>query len=644
MSFEEANRILKNAFKYTHWTPEMYSEAERICYQFAEQYSDIDSNQEQYEFLHTVCNYLYLYQVYQKNKSDGGPKSIEALSELSSRGIQYCEMFEIKYPDKILTSKFYLPNIFLYKAHFLIALDRHLDAYHAISKSKEISKDRNLPYNVSLAYGNMAYIVDLLDLSDQALADYDSAFAAIKTKPESDKRAAEQRVYILLGKQLSFLSKHRKTGQEKWADSVFKMHNFIKSEDRQFHGSVEAESFIAMAAVAYNKKNYLRAISRIDSAFKIYPNIHALGSVNDALAYKALSLLKLGEELAGRSLFDTLNYSRLSDPVMIETLEELYKYEKRRGNLSSALSYHEQLLDYVKKKELLDLRGKALEMEQFYQVKRKEQQIMLLEGSKRQNLIVAGFMIFIVMCALVIAIIRYKSSRLKTRKLVSQIDEVVQSQVLLIHEAEENERKRMAQNLHDDIAGSIASSVNYLRMLSDQFAGNGKIDKDLRDIANMLEESYDTVRGLSHSLFSNGGNAKFISKIEEQVNLLPVVSNMTVHLHAELEETPISTEFKTAILLILKEAINNIIKHSMASEVRILLYLDVEDVIFEISDDGKGFTTDRNTETLGLKSIQDRVRRLNGKFKLLSGLNQRGVSIIMNFPLQLVTKKPLPVQ
>lgn len=304
------------------------------------------------------------------------------------------------------------------------------------------------------------------------------------------------------------------------------------------------------------------------------------------------------------------------------------------------IEYHEKLLAYVQKKASLDLQGKALEMEQFYQKRRNEQQIQSLEGSYRQNMIVAGFIVFIVICILSILLIRHRNSRSYTQKLVRQIEEVIENQVGLIEEAENNERKKMAQNLHDDFAGAIASCVAYMRMLSGQFADNFKLKSDLTSIANMMQESYDKVRGKSHILFSSGDdNGKFLEKIEEQANLLAIGANINVQLYAELEETLILTEVKTTILLILKEAFTNIIKYSMASEVQILLYLDIDNLILEITDNGKGFSINRNTKTLGLKSIRDRTQRLNGQFNI-SSPNQNGVSINIKFPLNFIIKNP----
>jgi signal transduction histidine kinase len=638
----EVNKILKNAFKYSDWPPFMYAEADNMCYRFAKNYNHIKNRKELYEFLHTVCNYLYFSRTYNKNRIDDPQKARDIVKEHCILGVKYCDIFIEKFPVEIITSQFYLPNIYLYKTHFLVDLDRHIDAYYANVRSMEISRERNLPTSVSIAYCSMAYIVGVLDLSDQALANYDSAFAAIKNEPETDKWVVGQRVYLRLCKQLAFLSKYRKTNQKQWADSVFKMYELIKLEDRQFNGSVEAECNVAIAAVEYDQRNYLKTISRIDSAFKIYPDLFRLGSADDGAAYKALSVLKLGDEQAARSLLETLNFSKLTDPVMVKVLEELYQYEKQIGNLDKSIEYHEQLLGYIKKKASLDLKGKALDMEQFYRVKQKEQQILLLEGAHRQNLIVAGFLVLIVSCTFIIFIIRNRNNQLNTKKLIRQIDEITQSQVVLIEEAEENERKRMAQNLHDDIAGSIATCVNYLRMLSTYFTGDVKICKDLKSVADMMEDSYDMVRKKSHSLSLSGGNREFIDKLEEQVNLLTIGANMNVHLHTEFEGISILTEVKTTILLILKEAITNIIKHSIASQVQVLLYLDVDQLVLEIIDNGKGFddrrlTLQKNCKTLGFKTMQERTRKLKGTLKISSAI-QKGVSILVSIPLKFATR------
>ncbi|PWJ57096.1 signal transduction histidine kinase [Dyadobacter jejuensis] len=641
LSFMEVDKILINAFKYSDWSPAMYAETDKLCYNFAGKYHEIENEKELYEFLHAVCNYLYYSMYYKRNRSKVDHNSLNILKNHYIIGIKYCDLFIKEFPTNVITSKYYLPNIYLYKTHFLVELDRQIDAYYSIVKSMEISRERNLLTSISISYSSMAYIVGVLDLSDQALAHYDSAFLAIKDMPETNSWVVGQRVYLQLCKQLAFLSKYRKTGQKQWADSVYRMYHLIKLADRQFNGAVEAESHVVLAGIEYNQKNFYKAISHIDSAFQIYPDLFRLGSAADGVAYKALSLLKMGDTQAGRSLLKTLDFSKLSDPVRVEVLEELYKFEKQQGDLRKAMAYHEHLLAYVKKKALLDLRGKALEMEQFYKVKQKEKQILLLEASHRQNLIVAGFLILIIICALVAIMFRYRASRLNAQRLISQLDELTQGQIVLIEEAEENERKRLAQNLHDDIAASIASCVIYLRMLADQLTDEKKTSRDLRSISDMMEASYESVRAKSHQLFLSSGNKQFINKLEEQVNLLTVAAQMKVHLNAVIENTQLLTEVKTAILLILKESITNIIKHSSASEVEILLYLDNGNLILEVTDNGKGFVDkklalDEGFKTFGLKSIRERTQKLKGTFHIFSP-NQKGVSIVINIPLQHAT-------
>ena len=100
----------------------------------------------------------------------------------------------------------------------------------------------------------------------------------------------------------------------------------------------------------------------------------------------------------------------------------------------------------------------------------------------------------------------------------------------------------------------------------------------------------------------------------------------------ELED--MNTNIKIYIFRIAQEAINNIVKHSAASEVSISLSRTSESLTLSIRDNGKGFDVEKADlgEGNGLHNIRERVALLHGRIEIRSGIGQ-GTGIIVNVPV-----------
>jgi len=83
--------------------------------------------------------------------------------------------------------------------------------------------------------------------------------------------------------------------------------------------------------------------------------------------------------------------------------------------------------------------------------------------------------------------------------------------------------------------------------------------------------------------------------------------------------------------MIVKEAITNIVKHSKATKAEILLYDDHDEVVVEVSDNGKGFSIEKTQKRAGLRSIYERVERLCGTVRW-SSERHKGTSLTVKVP------------
>jgi signal transduction histidine kinase len=154
--------------------------------------------------------------------------------------------------------------------------------------------------------------------------------------------------------------------------------------------------------------------------------------------------------------------------------------------------------------------------------------------------------------------------------------------------------------------------------------------KQINDNARQVMENMNDIVWAMHT--GNGESISFENKLKnysyELLTPLNIACTYQINKNAEKQMTGIET--RKNILLITKEAINNIAKHSGATTASIHLILDGKTLVLEIIDDGKGLEKRKNGN--GLQNMQDRVQSLGGNFELISR-NGGGTHIRCRVPI-----------
>ena len=189
---------------------------------------------------------------------------------------------------------------------------------------------------------------------------------------------------------------------------------------------------------------------------------------------------------------------------------------------------------------------------------------------------------------------------------------------------EENERKRIARELHDSLGNLMAALSMKLQFLSDQHPGT-----DLSALRKLLDRSIQEYRQISHNLYPPDILRKDLHQlIQEKVEELNEADGIHFTLDYQLDtdtrfENPIH---KKELYRIFQELTTNAIKHSKASEVHIRLLPKKEFIALEVSDNGFGFNvqelSSRQRRGLGLRSLFERANLLGGKLEFHSSPSQ----------------------
>jgi signal transduction histidine kinase len=193
------------------------------------------------------------------------------------------------------------------------------------------------------------------------------------------------------------------------------------------------------------------------------------------------------------------------------------------------------------------------------------------------------------------------------------------------------ERKRVAADLHDSL-GSTMSSLIYTVNAID----TNHLDHDeqhvYRHLKQMLDTAYNEIRLLSHNLlpeeFEKQGLAEALRYFVRKINQTKTIQ-FDLSIDPQLGRLSPKIEFE--LYSICLELINNILKHSKATEASIALTREQNQVQLIVADNGRGFF-DNGSDGKGIKNVKARVESLNGTWKYDSKTNE-GTSSTIAIPV-----------
>ncbi|HKC24416.1 MAG TPA: ATP-binding protein, partial [Thermoanaerobaculia bacterium] len=201
--------------------------------------------------------------------------------------------------------------------------------------------------------------------------------------------------------------------------------------------------------------------------------------------------------------------------------------------------------------------------------------------------------------------------------------------------AQEEERRRVARELHDEL-GQVLTAV---KINLESLQGSGTLSaSDLRDAVKSVDEAVTSVHELALELRPSilddlGLSAALRWQLDRRARQAGVVP------HIQIGEIPrLPAEVETASFRVAQEALTNVLRHARAKAVWLEAGLRDGALELSVSDDGVGFDVEAARErassgaSMGLLSMEERVSLLGGSFEILSS-SGRGSSVRARFPL-----------
>lgn len=247
------------------------------------------------------------------------------------------------------------------------------------------------------------------------------------------------------------------------------------------------------------------------------------------------------------------------------------------------------------------------------------------------NIELAGSVIISVMVVLSLLTVIYLKD-LKFKKKINILKEAHIVRDFKIEQLEmkirKEERERIAQNLHDDLAGTLAAVKNSIDVIVLESNTNCS-DNRLSVVSLLIEKAYNDVRSASHNLFDSAqlSEEELFSKHIHQLGTMvfpakKYVFNVDVDDDA-LQNISLIKRFE--LIKVLKEAFVNIVKHSQATQVDLLIYQEQGNLYISLKDNGIGFKKEVKKNSLGIKSMKKRIKKINGLLNINS--NKAGVEL-----------------
>jgi signal transduction histidine kinase len=205
--------------------------------------------------------------------------------------------------------------------------------------------------------------------------------------------------------------------------------------------------------------------------------------------------------------------------------------------------------------------------------------------------------------------------------------------------SQENERKRVASELHDGLGQDLLLIKNRLAMLTTAGTHPPEITRQLQEIAANTSSAIADVRSISHALRPSALEQVGLTKAIEWM-LEQIAEASTSKFSTELENIDglLAPEMEINLYRIMQEALNNVIKHAQAAEVIVQIRRESEQILVSIFDNGGGFDTEHpqhNGEKqlrFGLTGMTERARVLGGRLQIQSALGM-GTRLTVQVPV-----------
>jgi len=430
--------------------------------------------------------------------------------------------------------------------------------------------------------------------------------------------------------------------------------SYIRTDPKKYR-KPQADQFNNLAIAYFYKKDYYKAETLIQKSLAISKELKdTIGQVLslNTLAGNNLRLKKYqkakDQYQEALDIVQTSNSNRKSKLKSIinynlawtyyKTKNYIaYEYLKKSNKISDSLrdAEFDAIITEIEAKHNVDIIKQNAAKKQLIQIQEK----------KRFQVIIIGLAISLVILILIFWIysknaklkdenkdLLIEKTRLMKEKQIEHIESLTRIKILnATLDGKEAERRQIAETLHDSVSALLSAANLHLQASKNKVVG--KIPIEIDKTQTIIDEASGKIRNLSHELISSV-LLKFGLSYAIQ-DFCEKYSNTDLEITASTENLQRYDEsFEIKTNNIIEELVNNLIKHSKASEGHINVMEYRKNLHIEIEDNGVGFDTSKKIESngIGIHQIEARIKMMKGSFKIHSVMEE-GTRIEFTIPI-----------
>lgn len=409
----------------------------------------------------------------------------------------------------------------------------------------------------------------------------------------------------------------------------------------------EVGSLMDVATCENNIGLYYRKKKDHINGLKYYRNALALSqkiddqqgvaqySANAAAALTDLNQLNEAEKIYREAL-------KMADAQKLQKIRKqcydgLANIYEKRGDFKNSLIYRKRFIEISDSLLNAEKSLQITEMETKYQTEKKEKEnIKLTIENQKKELerakaaqyaaeqekiadermkwligIVAGAIVLI----LLIVFLLYRKQQKQRARYDAEIIHQREEGLKAVITATEEERKRIAKDLHDGIGQQMGGlKIAWQHLSGEIHSQSPQHFKRLTELTKILDDTAQEVRSISHQM---------MPRVLTEMGLVPALEDMLNKTfgNSKIEfafehygiQGRLNERLEISIYRITQELVNNIIKHSGATRASVQLIRNAKNLVLIVEDNGKGFDSEKSANGIGLMNIQSRVNTVNGE-------------------------------
>lgn len=324
----------------------------------------------------------------------------------------------------------------------------------------------------------------------------------------------------------------------------------------------------------------------------------------------------------------------------------LSKVYEASGDYKQALALHEKytvlkdsMLNSDKTSAINQLEVKYRTADKDRTLKSHELLITQQERSlERRNILIATAIAGLLILSIILLGV-YRYYRQKQTLQSEQLRSLQQEQKIQILQAmmdgEEKERSRIGRELHDGVGGLLSAMKMNFSVIQNEHLDIGKKEHFTR-VIHLLDETASEVRKTAHNLMPE---MLYRHGLVEALSIFCEVSQgkgMQIYFQAYGDFKDLSDDMNLSVYRTIQELVQNIVKHSQATEALVQLMRHDHILSISVEDNGVGFDTAATSKGIGIQNMNNRIKAMDGQFAMVSGLGS-GTKVYIEFDLQQFT-------